>query len=131
MSDNNSGENVQSKVNKAFTNNVKKWLAIDDEIRAIRKKSKELTKEKKDFEDNILNHLEEVKEKEFNVPDGKLRRNIYKSKAPLSKDSIQSALNEIIKDKTQVSTMTEHIIKSRKIVERVNLKRTKNKNGDN
>ena len=128
MSDNN--PEIQSKVNESFKKNVKKWLAIDDEIRAIRARSKELTNEKKDFEENILKHLEDVQEKEFLVPGGKLRKNVYKTKAPLTKESIQKALTDIIKDKTQATTMTDHIIKSRPIVERVNLKRTKNRSND-
>jgi hypothetical protein len=130
MSDNN--PEIQNKVNDSFKKNVKKWLAIDDEIRNIRARTKELTNEKKDFEDNILKHLEVVKEKEFLVPGGKLRKNVYKTKAPLTKESIQKALTDIIKDKTQATSMTDHIIKSRPIVERTNLKRTKNKtNEDN
>ena len=128
MSDNN--PEIQSKVNDSFKKNVKKWLSIDDEIRAMRAKSKELTNEKKDFEESILKHLEDVKEKEFLVPGGKLRKNVYKTKAPLTKESIQKALTDIIKDKTQATTMTDHIIKSRPIVERVNLKRTKNRSND-
>ena len=99
MSDNN--PEIQNKVNDSFKKNVKKWLAIDDEIRNIRARTKELTNEKKDFEDNILKHLEVVKEKEFLVPGGKLRKNVYKTKAPLTKESIQKALTDIIKDKTQ------------------------------
>ena len=130
MSDNN--PEIQNKVDDSFKKNVKKWLAIDDEIRNIRARTKELTNEKKDFEDNILKHLEVVKEKEFLVPGGKLRKNVYKTKAPLTKESIQKALTDIIKDKTQATSMTDHIIKSRPIVERTNLKRTKNKtNEDN
>tara|TARA_B100000900_G_scaffold357718_1_gene328210 strand:- start:1223 stop:1615 length:393 start_codon:yes stop_codon:yes gene_type:complete len=128
MSDNN--PEIQSKVNESFKKNVKKWLAIDDEIRAMRARSKELTNEKKDFEESILKHLEDVQEKEFLVPGGKLRKNVYKTKAPLTKESIQKALTDIIKDKTQATTMTDHIIKSRPIVERVNLKRTKNRSND-
>ena len=40
---------------------------------------------------------------------------------------IQKALDEIVKDKTKATTMTDHIINSRPMVERVNLKRTKNR----
>lgn len=128
MSDN---ENVQDKVNDRFRTNVKKWLSIDDEIRLLRKKSKELTNEKKQFEGNILVYLEEVGEKEFKVSDGTIRKNTYKSKAPLSKETIQKALNDLIDDKTKAASMTTHIINSRPMVERVNLKRTKNRSDDN
>lgn len=129
MSDNNSSdnENVQEKVTTDFKKKVLKWLEIDDEIRSIRAKSSELTKEKKQYEEFILSFLENVGEKELAVNDGKLRRNVSKTKAPLNKASIQKALTEIVKDKTKASTMTEHIINSRPMVERVNLKRTKNR----
>mgnify|MGYP001353125284 CR=1 FL=1 len=125
-----SDDNVQNKVNEKFRHNVKKWISIDNDIRSIRSRTKELTKEKKDFEEYILNYLQEVGEKEFNIPDGKLRRNVYKSKAPLSKETIQKALAEIITDKSKCEDMTSHIINSRPLKERVSLKRTKNK-GDN
>ena len=129
MSDNNSSdnENVQEKVTADFKKKVLKWLEIDDEIRSIRAKSSELTKEKKQYEEFILSFLENVGEKELAVSDGKLRRNVSKTKAPLNKASIQQALTDIVKDKSKASTMTEHIINSRPMVERVNLKRTKNR----
>ena len=125
-----SDDNVQNKLNDKFRHNVKKWISIDNDIRSIRSRTKELTKEKKEFEEYILNYLQEVGEKEFNIPDGKLRRNVYKSKAPLSKETIQKALAEIITDKSKCEDMTSHIINSRPLKERVSLKRTKNK-GDN
>ena len=129
MSDNNSSdnENVQEKVTADFKKKVLKWLEIDDEIRSIRAKTKDLTTEKKQYEEFILSFLENVGEKELAVSDGKLRRNVSKTKAPLNKASIQKALTEIVKDKTKATTMTEHIINSRPMVERVNLKRTKNR----
>lgn len=129
MSDNNSppDENVQEKVTTDFKNKVLKWLTIDDQIREMRTKSKELTVQKKEHEEYILSFLEKVGEKELAVSDGKLRRNISKTKKPLSKEWIQKSLTELIKDKTKAVTMTDHIINNRETVERVNLKRTKNR----
>ena len=129
MSDNNSSdnENVQEKVTTDFKKKVLKWLEIDDEIRKIRSKTKELINDKKQYEEFILSFLENVGEKELAVNDGKLRRNVSKTKAPLNKASIQKALTEVLKDKTKATTMTDHIINSRPMVERINLKRTKNR----
>ena len=45
MSD--SESDIQYKVTNEFKKNVKKWVEIDDTIREIRAKSKELTQEKK------------------------------------------------------------------------------------
>ncbi len=128
MSDNNNpDENIQEKVTADFKNKVLKWLAIDDQIREMRAKSKDLTKQKKEHEEFILSFLENVGEKELAVSDGKLRRNVSKSKKPISKEWIQKSLNQLIQDKTKANTITEHIINNRETVERVNLKRTKNR----
>ena len=61
MSD--SESDVQNKVTNEFKKNVKRWVEIDDTIREIRAKAKELTQEKKDYEEFILNFLESVDEK--------------------------------------------------------------------
>ena len=118
---------VQKKVTKEFRNRVIKWIEIDDELREMRSKQKQLNTEKKQFEEYILNYMEQIDEKCFNIRDGKLRRNVSKTKGPLKKAIIQKALVEITNDEIKAKAMTEHIISSRPTVERVNLKRTKNR----
>ena len=118
---------VQNKITKEFKNNVKHWVEIDDTIRELRSKVKELTQEKKENEEFILNFLESVDEKSVGIQDGKLTRSVSQTKAPLKKDNIHKALVEITGDTNKAMSMTEHIIKSRQTVERVNLKRTKNR----
>jgi len=129
MSDNNAQDdkNIQEKVTADFKNKVLKWLELDDELRAIRARSKVIIRDKKPLGEYILSFLEDVGEKELAVANGTLRKNVSKTKAPLNKLSIQKALNDIVKDKTKADTMTEHIINSRPIVERVNIKRTNNR----
>ena len=82
-------QEAQKKVTKEFRDKVIKWLSIDDELRTLRAKSKELTTEKKQNEEYILSYMEEIEEKCFNVKDGKLRRNVSKSKGPLKKTLIE------------------------------------------
>jgi len=118
---------IQNKITKEFKNNVKHWVEIDDTIRELRIKVKELTQEKKENEEFILNFLESVDEKSVGIQDGKLTRSVSQTKAPLKKDNIHKALVEITGDTNKAMSMTEHIIKSRQTVERVNLKRTKNR----
>lgn len=126
MSSSESNSNsVQQKVTKEFRNKVLKWVQIDDTVRELRAKTRELTKEKKQHEQFILTYLEEVEEKSIAIRDGNLRRSVSKTKAPLKKQTIHKALTELVGDSNKASVMTEHIIKSRPTVERVNLKRTK------
>lgn len=122
-----SDDSVQQKVTKTFRNNVLQWVEIDDNIKILRNKIKELSNDKKTFEESILTYLVQVEEESVVIKDGKLSKNVTKAKAPLKKDTIQKALVELIGDANKATTMTEHIINSRPTVERVNLKRCRNK----
>lgn len=117
----------KKKVSQEFVQTVKKYLEIDDKLREIREKTKALTGEKKQREEFILNYLQSIDEKVIDVSDGKLRRNISKTQAPLKKELIQKSLGEIIGDSVKAAAITDQIIKSRPMVERVTLKRTKNR----
>jgi len=125
----------KKKVSPEFVDNVKKYLAVDDKIRELRDQNKKLIQDKKEKEEFILNYLQQVDEKMIDVPDGKLRRNVSKTQAPLKKETIHKALTDIMGDATKALDITDKIIKSRAIVERVTLKRTKhrekNTDGDN
>ena len=129
MSNSESSENNDSpkKVTKEFKNKVLQWVSIDDSIRELRKKTKQLTDEKKQHEEYILKYMKEIDEKCLNIKDGKLRRNVSKTKGALKKNIIHQALVDITGDVIKAKAMTEHIINSRPIVERINLKRTKNR----
>jgi len=126
MSDSeNKGE--KKKISKEFVESVKRYLEVDDKLKEIKEKTKNLNTEKKQKEEFILNYLQTIDEKVIDVADGKLRRNISKTQAPLKKETIQKALIDIVGDSNKATAMTEQIIKSRPTVERVTLKRTKNR----
>jgi len=126
MSDSeNKGE--KKKISKEFVESVKRYLEVDDKLREIKEKTKNLNTEKKQKEEFILNYLQTIDEKVIDVADGKLRRNISKTQVPLKKETIQKALIDIVGDANKATAMTEQIIKSRPTVERVTLKRTKNR----
>lgn len=120
-------ESDKKKVSPEFIKSVKEYLSVDDKLKEMREKSKVLTKEKKTREEFILNYLQTIDEKVIDVADGKLRRNISKTQAPLKKETIHRALTDIIGDATKANDITDKIIKSRPTVERVTLKRTKNR----
>jgi hypothetical protein len=126
MSDSeNKGE--KKKISKEFVESVKRYLEVDDKLKEIKEKTKNLNTEKKQKEEFILNYLQTIDEKVIDVADGKLRRNISKTQAPLKKETIQKALIDIVGDANKATAITEQIIKSRPTVERVTLKRTKNR----
>ena len=114
-------------ISHEFIENVKKYLLIDDKIKQLKEENKKLLTDKKEREGFILNYLQNIDENVIDVHDGKLRRNISKTQAPLKKETIQNTLNIILGDSNKATMITQEIIKSRPIVERVTLKRTKNR----
>jgi hypothetical protein len=118
------------KISPEFVQSVKKYLEVDDKIKELREHMKKLATDKKTNEEFILNYLQTIDEKVIDVANGKLRRNISKTQAPLKKDIIQNALTEIVGDSIKAIAMTNQIIKSRPMVERVTLKRTKNRTAE-
>ena len=119
------------KVSKEFTEKVVAWVKYDDALRELRNKSKEITQEKKELEEWILNYLEQIGEKAISIGDGNLRRNVSKTKAPLKKENIYSTIKDLTKDENKASLITTQIFENRPLTERVNLKRTKNRGGKN
>ena len=120
-------ETEKKKVSPEFVQSVKKYIEVDDKLKEYKEKMKQLTSEKKDREDFILTYLQTIDESEIGVQDGKLRRNISKTQAPLKKEYICKSLTEIFGDANKAAAVTDKIIKSRPMVERVTLKRTRNR----
>ena len=111
-------------ISAEFVQNVKKYLELDDKTRELKNNIKELSTDKKQCEEFILNYLQSIDEKTIDIADGKLIRNVYKSQGALKKDLIQKALIDIVGDSIKATDITDQIIKSRPTVERVSLKRT-------
>ena len=123
-------ENNESKkqVSKEFVDTVKKYIEIDDKLKYIKKQSKVLNGDKKEHENFILNYLQSIDENVIDIPDGKLKRNISKTQAPLKKELIQKALIEILGDSNKATLISDQIINSRPMIEKITLKRTTKSN---
>ena len=128
MSDNSSENNTEKKeISQEFTKKVVGWVKLDNQIRELRAKSKEITAEKKELEEWILNYLDKIGEKTISIGDGNLRRNVSKTKAPIKKENIFSTIKDLTKDENKASLITQQIFENRPMTERINLKRTKNR----
>lgn len=125
MSESETQQDVQQKVTRAFRDNVLRWVEIDDDIRSIRAKVKELNDEKKQFEEQIISYLTKVDEESIIIKDGKLSKSVSKTQAPLKKETIHKSLVELVGDSTKAMTMTEHIINNRETTQKIRLSRTK------
>lgn len=118
---------MNENLKEEFVEVVKNWVKIDDEIREINFKLKELKNEKKEFENFILGTMDEINENVINITDGKLRKNTSNTKGALKEEHIQNVIFDYTKDSTKSLELTKFILNSRPSTVRNNLKRTKNR----
>ena len=120
-------ETKKKDVSQKFVNSIKNWVTIDDKIKKLRDEIKELTTEKKQYEEVVISELDKMEEKVISITDGKLHKSVSKTQEPLKKETIQKSILNYIKDETKTKELMENMMNSRKVVEKVNLKRTKNR----
>jgi hypothetical protein len=123
--DNNSEE--KKKVSNKFIDSIKSWVVLDDKIKKLKEEIKTLTTDKTEYEKIVLEELDKMDEKVISISDGKLRKNVTKTQVPLKKEHIQKTILDLTKDQIKATSIFNDMMKSRQTVERVNLKRTKNR----
>jgi hypothetical protein len=103
---------------------VKEWLILDNEMREIQRILKEKKERKKNLTENVIELMKAKQVDELNVNDGKLIYSQTKTKSPLNKQHISSCLGDVFKNEPEkVAKLTEHILNSRQIKVKDNLKR--------
>tara|TARA_B100000242_G_scaffold255156_1_gene198087 strand:- start:961 stop:1329 length:369 start_codon:yes stop_codon:yes gene_type:complete len=122
---------MSQETQNALLENVKSWLTIDNEIRALQKEIKERRKMKKQLTTELMTTMKSNDIDALNVPDGELIYNKTKTKAPLSKKHLLSSLSQYFKgDKRMIDELSKFIMETRAEKEKESIRRKikKNKN---
>ena len=122
---------MSQETQQALLENVKSWLTIDNEIRALQKEIKERRKMKKQLTTELMTTMKTNDIDALNVPDGELIYNKTKTKAPLSKKHLLSSLSQYFKgDKRMIDELSKFIMETRAEKEKESIRRKikKNKN---
>tara|TARA_X000000368_G_scaffold389359_1_gene351657 strand:+ start:3064 stop:3414 length:351 start_codon:yes stop_codon:yes gene_type:complete len=110
--------------NQELLENVKTWLDIDNQIRALQKEIRDRRKLKKDITQSLVGIMKTQDIDALNVPDGQLIYNKTKSKSALSKKHLITSLAQYFKhDKRLADELTKFIMDSREEKEKENIKR--------
>lgn len=112
---------------KKLQENVKEYLQIDDEIKALNKAIKERKKKKMDLSQYILACMNKFEINHMNITGGKLIYSVSKNKAPLNKNNITNLLTKYFNNDTKGAEVCNYILENREKIERVRLKRTHHK----
>ena len=111
---------------ECFKVNVKEWLDVDEQIRELEKKIKELkaTRNKK-LEPKITGFMRSFNISDLNTDSGKLRCNERNTKAPVSKKSIKESLEKVLTSTEQIDTAMDEIYLNRQVITKYKLSKVK------
>ncbi len=99
----------------SFEDSIKNWVYIDNQIKNLQDKVKELRDKKSDEEFKIFNYAEEnnLQKAVIEISDGKLKFTENKSTNPLSLKFLEKCLNEIINNPETVKQIMNYIKNNR------------------
>ena len=109
----------------SFEENIKKWVFVDNQIKSLNEKTKQLRDEKNSMEENIMNYVEKNKltNATINITDGKLRFISTKQTSPLTLKYVEECLGKCINNTDHVEKIMQVIKESREIKQSMDIKR--------
>ena len=129
-------ENIMSEEEFQFFKNelkreVKEYLEIDDQIKALNKAIRERRDKKKKLSDNILVNMKKFQIDFMNTKNGKLVYTESKRRENLNKKNLLTGLNEFFNDEEKSKVVSQIVLDNRSEVKKVTLRRTINKKKEN
>ena len=109
----------------SFEENIKKWVALDNQLKTIHERTKQLRDEKNTLEEGIMTYVETNKltNATVNISDGKLRFVSAKQTAPLTLKHVEECLLKCIGSQNQVNHIMQIIKDSREVKYSADIKR--------
>jgi len=100
---------------KNFETKIKSWVSIDNEIKILNDRIKELREEKKELTVGILHYARENSflNSTVQISDGRLKFVNTKIQQPLTFGYLEKSMSEIIKNEDQVKRIIEHVKNTR------------------
>jgi hypothetical protein len=105
-------------------NEVKEYLELDDQIKAINKALKERREKKKKLSESILENMKGFNIDFMNTKNGKLTYTTNKRKEPLNKKNLITGLNNYFDNEVESKKVSKIVLDSRSDVTKVTLRRT-------
>ena len=120
--------NLNNPTSEEIKNMIKSWVEADEKIDALNKALKDLKDEKKQYENFIIDYMEENHNIEVASPNGKIKKAVSKSKSGFNEKIIIVGLTEITKgDETKAKDITKIISQKREMKEKTYLKKLNKK----
>ena len=99
----------------SFEGQIQQWVSIDNQLKHLNEKTKELREKRNVLEQNITTYANNNKlyNESIQISDGKLKFANTKIPEPLTFKYLEKTLGEVIKNESQVKLIMEHIKQKR------------------
>jgi len=101
----------------SFEGQIQQWVSVDNQLKQLNEKSKELREKRNVLEQNITTYANNnnLYNATVQISDGKLKFANTKIPEPLTFKYLEKTLGEVIKNESQVKLIMEHIKQKRNI----------------
>ena len=101
----------------SFEGQIQQWVQIDNQLKQLNDRAKELRDKRNLLEQNITTHVfsNNLSNSTVKISDGRLKFVNTKVQEPLTFRYLEKTLSEIIKNESQVKLMMEHIRQKRSV----------------
>jgi len=101
----------------SFENQIQQWVSIDNQIKQLNEKVKEMREKRTLLENNLTSYASSnnLSNSTIQIGDGRLKFTNTKVPEPITFRYLEKTLGEIIKNESQVKLIMEHIKQKRSI----------------
>ena len=112
----------KSKLNEQFKESVIAYIEYDNEIKELNTKKRELTEEKKQLEEFMVEFMTENKHEEVMITDGRLKLAITTTKGAIKQEYVQERISRFT-EQHKAMEITLDIFENRPVTEKKQIKR--------
>lgn len=90
---------------------IQNWVELDNELKRINERAKDIRTRKNDIEDKLMNYVEDnnMNNSVVNISDGKIKFCETKQTSPLTLGFLEKCLSEVIANQNQVKQIVDYI----------------------
>ena len=95
----------------SFEGQIQQWVSLDNQLKQLNEKVKDLRDKRNDLEENITSYASEnnLSNATVKISDGRLKFANTKVQEPLTFKYLERTLGEVIKNEAQVRLIMEHL----------------------
>jgi hypothetical protein len=112
----------------SFENQIAQWVSIDNQLKILNEKAKELREKRNTLTENITKYVSanDLSNATVQISDGRLKFTNTRVSEPLTFKYLERSLGEVIKNESQVTLIMNHLKEKRNIKTVPEIKRFSN-----